>query len=60
MFVTIGVFLNKVFKFQSYVCNRYHELVMVSMNLGDTAILNIKGAFIDGLLAELPKVRSQI
>ena len=26
-------FSNKGFKFQSYVCNRYHDLLMVSMNL---------------------------
>ena len=25
--------LNKGFKFQLYVCNRYHDLVMMSMNL---------------------------
>ena len=37
-------FLGKSFKFQSYVCNRYHDLVMMSMNLSDIAILNIKGA----------------
>ena len=36
-------FLNKWFKFQSYVCNRCHDLVMMSMNLSDIAILNIKG-----------------
>ena len=37
-------FLNKGFKFQSYVCNRWHDLVMMSMNLSDIAILNIKSA----------------
>ena len=37
-------FLNKVFKFQSYVCNRCHDLVIMSMNLSNIAILNIKGA----------------
>ena len=26
-------FSNKGFKFQSYVCNRYHDLLMLSMNL---------------------------
>ena len=36
--------LNKGFKFQSYVCNRCHDLLMMSMNLSDTAILNIKSA----------------
>ena len=35
-------FLNKDFKFQPNVCNRYHDLLMMSMNLSDIAILNIK------------------
>ena len=35
-------FLDKSFKFQSYVCNRCHDLLMMSMNLSDIAILNIK------------------
>ena len=29
---------------QLNVCNRYHELLIMSMNLSDTAILSIKGA----------------
>ena len=33
-------FLNKKFKFQSYVCN----LVLMSIDLSDIGILNIKGA----------------
>ena len=37
-------FLNKEFKFQSYVSNRCHDLVMMCMKLSDIAILNIKGA----------------
>ena len=36
--------LNKEFKFQTYVCNRCHDLLMMSMNLCDTAILKIKNA----------------
>ena len=35
-------FLNKGFKFQPNVCNGCHDLVMMSMNLSDLAILNIK------------------
>ena len=31
-------FLNKRLKFQSYVCNRCHDLVMMSMNLSNIAI----------------------
>ena len=30
------------FKFQPNVCNRCHDLLMMSMNLSDIAILNIK------------------
>ena len=37
-------FLNKSFKFQPNVCNRCHDLLMMSVNLSDIAILNIKSA----------------
>ena len=37
-------FLNKGFKFQPYVCNRCHDLLMMSMNLSDISVLNIKGS----------------
>ena len=37
-------FLNFSFKFQSNVCNRCHDLLMMSINLSDIAILNIKGS----------------
>ena len=36
-------FLNYSFKFQPNVCNRYHDLLMMSVNRSDIAILNIKG-----------------
>ena len=36
-------FSNYSFKFESNVCNRCHDLLMMSMNLSDIAILNIKG-----------------
>ena len=39
-----GYFLNYSFKFQPNVCNRCHDLLMMSMNLSDIAILNIKGS----------------
>ena len=35
-------FLN--YKFQSNVCNRCHDLLMMSVNLSDIVILNIKGS----------------
>ena len=37
-------FLNKGFKFQPNVRNRLHDLLIMSMNLSDIAILNIKGS----------------
>ena len=37
-------FLNKGFKFQTYVCNKFHNFLMMSMNLNDIAISNIKGS----------------
>ena len=35
------VFLDKVLKVQLYVCNGYHDVLMMSMNLSDITILNI-------------------
>ena len=37
-------FLSKRFKFQPYVCNKCHDLLMMSMNLSNIVILNIKGS----------------
>ena len=37
-------FLNYSFKFQQNVCHRCHDLLVMSMNLSDIAILNIKGS----------------
>ena len=34
--------LNKGFEFQTYVCNRSHDLLMMSINLSNIATLNIK------------------
>ena len=35
-------FLNYSCKFQPNVCNRYHDLLVISINLFDIAILTIK------------------
>ena len=35
-------FLNRGFKFQPNICNRSHDLLMMSMNLSSIAIWNIK------------------
>ena len=48
VFVTIGIFLNKGFRFKPYVCNRYHDLLMMSMNsmnLCNIAILKIGNTY---------------
>ena len=37
-------FLNFSFMFQPNVCKRCHDLLMMSMNLSDIAILKIKGS----------------
>ena len=37
-------FLNYSLKFQPNVCNRCYDLLMMSMNLSNIAILNIKGS----------------
>ena len=37
-------FLNFSFKFQPNVCNRCHDLLMMSVNLSNIAILNIEGS----------------
>ena len=46
-------FLSKGFKFQPNVCNRCLDLLMMSMDLSDIAILNIKstgyGCIISGI-----------
>ena len=44
IFVIIAFFLNKAFKFQSYVCNGWHGLLIMSMSLSGIAILSIKGS----------------
>ena len=36
-------FLNYSFRFQPNVCNRCHDLLIMSVNLTDYAILNIEG-----------------
>ena len=36
-------FLDKGFRFKTYVCNGLHDLLMVFMSLDDVAILNISG-----------------
>ena len=48
-------FLNKGFKLQSYVCNRCHDLVIISINLSNIAILNNKGADYHCIISRISK-----
>ena len=48
-------FLNKVFKFQPNVSSRCHDLLMMSMNLSDIGILNIKSAEYRCIISEISK-----
>ena len=47
-------FLNYSFKFQPNVCNGYYDLLM-SMNLSDIAILNIKGSDYHCIISRISK-----
>ena len=49
-------FLDKEFKFQPYICNGCHDMLMLSMSLSNIAILSINGLVIAALLLELAKV----
>ena len=50
-------FLNFSFKFQPNVCNRCHDLLKMSMNLSDIAILNIKGSNYRCIISLISKMR---
>ena len=47
--------LNKGFKFQPNAYNRWHNLLMISMNLGDIAILNIKSTDYCCIISKISK-----
>ena len=44
IFDTICIFLNKGFKFYPNICNGCRDLLLMSINFSDIAILNIKKA----------------
>ena len=48
-------FLDKEFKFQTYVCNRCHDFLMMSTNLRNIAILNINGADYNCIISRISK-----
>ena len=51
-------FLNQGFRFQANVYNRYHGSLMVSMNLSDIAILNIKNADYCCIISKISKTEA--
>ena len=53
-------FLNKGFKFQPNACNICHDLLMMSMNLSNIAILNIKSADYRCIIIEINKSKAII
>ena len=50
-------FLDKGFKFQSYVCNGSHDVLM-SANLSDIAILNISGVAYCCIITRISKSKA--
>ena len=44
IFVTIVIFLDKGFKFELDVWNGCHDVLIMSMNLNDIAVINIRAA----------------
>ena len=48
-------FSNFSFMFQPDVCNRCHDLLMMSVNLSDVAILNIKGSYYRCIISLISK-----
>ena len=58
IFVSIDwYFSNQSFKFQSYICNRCHDLLMMYMNFSDIAISKLEMLIIVVLLVKLAKVK---
>ena len=48
-------FLSKNLKFQPNVCNRCHDLLMMSMNLSNIVILNIKDSNYSCIISGISK-----
>ena len=51
-------FLIKEFKFQPYVCNNCHDSLMISMNLSNIAIINIKGSDYCYIISGISKIEA--
>ena len=53
MCFNIGVFLEKKFNFQLYVCNGCHDILVVSVKLIDIAILKIRGVNLNYIIKRI-------
>ena len=56
IYVNAGIDLSKGFKFQPYICNKFHNLLMMPMSLCDIAILRVLIVIV--LFAKLTKVET--
>ena len=54
IYPNLGTFLKRI-NFQSYLHNRCHDLEMMSINLSDIAVLNIKGTDYHCIISEINK-----
>ena len=43
-YLSLSAFFSKSFKFKQNICNGCHDSLVISMNLCDFSILNIKGS----------------
>ena len=48
-------FLNKGFKFQPHICNKCHDLLMISIGLSDVAVLNVEGSGYHYIISRISK-----
>ena len=51
-------FLSKEFKVQCYVCNRCHDLLMMSFELSDIAILKVKSFDCQSIITGISKIKA--
>ena len=52
------IFLDKGFKFQPDVCNDFHNVLMMSMNLSDIASLNMHGTDYCCIISGVSKIKA--
>ena len=48
-------FLDKVFKYEPYLCNDYHHLMQRAVNFNDVAIVPIKGSYYKNYFGDMSK-----